>query len=90
MWAGGSFEWSANPDEAPRVGEVAEQRTSVASAQYKSDMIFINQQRDLSRVSDRSADKWAVREIRTHVFRRVVSGNAAVKAKTRECCVEAC
>lgn len=84
MWAGGSFHWSPNPDHLLRVGEPATQLNSVASAEFKNGMIFVNQQRDLYR-GDGAVDKgkWAVREVRTHVFRREVSGNEAVKARAK-------
>jgi hypothetical protein len=85
MWAGGSFEWSSHTQNAPRIGEVVEQETSVASAELKSGMIFVDQRRDLTRVSvpREKGNNWGVREIRTHVFRRDVSGNEKIKANAK-------
>lgn len=80
MWAGGSFEWPSDPQTALRIGERATQANSVASAEFKSGMIFVNQKRELYHDDPR---EWAVREIRTHVFRREVSGNEAVKARAK-------
>lgn len=85
MWAGGSFEWSSNTQNDPRIGEVVEQETSVASAELKSGMIFVNQRRDLTSMSvpRENGGNWGVREIRTHVFRRDVSGNDKIKANAK-------
>ena len=87
MWAGGSFHWSQDPKHALRIGEPFTQLNSVLSAEFKSGMIFVNQQRDLFRGDDhKNGDGWAVRELRTHVFRQEVSGNEAVKARAKSEC----
>lgn len=86
MWAGGSFTFSADARRALRVGETVTQRNVIRSVDFKSDMIFVNQQRDLFRgdvdVSQLN-DGWAVQEIRTHVFRREVGKNEAIRAKAK-------
>ena len=81
MWAGGSFEFNPGPSSKLRIGDVAIQQTSVKSVEFKKDMIFVNQQRDLFRSDGHDApglDQWAVREVRSHVFRR----NEGVAANT--------
>lgn len=87
MWAGGSFHWSARPKDTLRIGACTKQLSSVVSADYKSGMMFVNQQRELYHTDQGRDDSVVtepqVREIRTHVFRKEVSGNEAIKAKAQ-------
>lgn len=87
MWAGGSFTFARDPALSLRIGETITQRNSVSSARFKSDMIFVQQQRDLYRGhGGGGGEDWAVREVRTHVFRREVGRNEVVRARAkREC-----
>jgi len=65
-----------------RVGDTVTQAASVAKAEYKKGKVFVHQQRDLYTAQQGETmvdDGWAVREIRTHVFRpdEVLSGARA-------------
>lgn len=56
---------------ALRIGDEITQAASVAKAEFKKNMVFVHQQRDLypSDASKRLGEaNWAIREIRTHVF----------------------
>lgn len=91
MWAGGSFTFSTDPKTELRIGEQVAQKNSVRSAEFKSGMIFVQQQRDLYRMpagesieaATQNENGWAVREIRTHVFRQEVGANDQIKAKAK-------
>lgn len=91
MWAGGWFSFTRNPELELRIGEDVVEQSSVRDAEFKSGMIFVQQQRDLYRVKDKNAppelngQDWAVREIRTHVFRQNedVSKNDSVKDRAK-------
>lgn len=57
-----------------RIGEGITQRTKVVKAEHKKGMVFVYQQRNFYEGSGEAEKKagderWAVREVRTHVFR---------------------
>lgn len=58
---------------ALKIGEKVVQATKMARVEYKKGMVFIHQQRHLYSGMDGGAmkeGKWAVKEVRTHVFRQ--------------------
>ncbi|ORY24569.1 hypothetical protein BCR39DRAFT_546522 [Naematelia encephala] len=80
MWAGGSIRWS---DKPLTVGSTVTQSVTVPRAEFKAGMIFVHQQRDIL-AGAANKDDWAVREIRTHVFREdVKEKNEQVKLKAQ-------
>ena len=75
MWAGGSQSWN-NATPPLRVGDRIVQATKVAKVEYKKGMVFVHQQKELFLRQDGDEDindvgkaQWAIRELRTHVFR---------------------
>ncbi|WWD15630.1 hypothetical protein CI109_100052 [Kwoniella shandongensis] len=76
MWAGGSVSWSTT--NHLRIGERATQAVSVPKIEYKKGMVFVHQKRVLwpgivsvDGIENEEEDQgWAVKEMRTHVFRQ--------------------
>ncbi|GFZ44365.1 hypothetical protein JCM24511_02087 [Saitozyma sp. JCM 24511] len=64
MWAGGSFQW--NPEISLPIGAKVSELTRVPKVEFKNNMIFVHQEKTV--IPEGSKD-WALREMRTHVFR---------------------
>lgn len=82
MWAGGSFDW--NPAYPLALGQKVTEMTRVEKVDLKNNMIFVHQEKKLfPGVGQNGEDKFAVKEIRTHVFRTIedVSAIKGVKRK---------
>ncbi|WRT66817.1 uncharacterized protein IL334_003780 [Kwoniella shivajii] len=69
MWAGGKMMWSNKT--SLRIGDEMTQIVTVPKVELKKDMIFVHQQLSIypGIISDAN-EAWAVKEIRTHVFRK--------------------
>ncbi|KAK8870075.1 hypothetical protein IAR55_000645 [Kwoniella newhampshirensis] len=74
MWAGGSMFWSSR--HHLRIGERVTQAVSVPKVEHKKGMVFVYQKRVIYPATrsngdlDYDEDEWAVKELRTHVFRQ--------------------
>lgn len=84
MWAGGTFTWNDNPDSRLIIGNEVTESTRVAKVEFKKDMLFVYQEKRYypgrRQESKEETDDWAVKEMRTHVFRKDVN----VKSETRD------
>ncbi|KGB80301.1 hypothetical protein I307_05788 [Cryptococcus deuterogattii 99/473] len=69
MWAGGSMIWSET--NSLQVGSPVTQALNIPRVEHKKGMIFVHQQRVLypGIQETASADGWALKETRIHVFR---------------------
>lgn len=77
MWAGGSFEW--NPDVQLKIGEHVTESTRVGKVDFKSGMLFVQQEKTFF-PGDNPEGDWAVKEIRNHVFRKIVTNTSKAAA----------
>jgi len=77
------MKWSRDPKAQLRIGEKVTEALSVGKAEFKKGMVFVHQNRDLypgvptAVVGEAGEDvggvgEWAVKEVRTHVFREEV------------------
>lgn len=89
MWAGGSFTWHEDPSRRLIIGERVTESTRVARVEYKKYMVFVHQEKKFypgsGGVADNGADSsWAVKEIRTHVFRKDLTVQAGAKGASKQ------
>ncbi|KAK4687547.1 hypothetical protein P7C73_g2570, partial [Tremellales sp. Uapishka_1] len=88
MWAGGSIVWNTSSTSRPLIlGSTVAQKISIPKAELKSGMLFVHQQLDLFPANENGEveDEWALREIRTHVFREEVQAqNKRVQARPKD------
>jgi hypothetical protein len=84
MWAGGSFHF--NRSKQLTIGSIVTESTHVPKVEIKKDMLFVHQEKKLyGGQGEFAPDDWAVKEIRTHVFRTNVEVKRASGGGAHRC-----